>query len=154
VLDPIVLDLLFTVRREEFVPAAHRALASRTSRSAGRRRGDVGAKLEARCCRSSSCAPASRSWRSGRAAATSQRCWQPGGPRDQCRDPRTARAGRARLRGRVSTTWRSSPATARAGGKATRRDRADRPTPVLTTRSSGSSIPAAACSRSSATRRR
>jgi len=27
VLDPIVLDLLFTVRREEFVPAAHRALA-------------------------------------------------------------------------------------------------------------------------------
>ena len=27
VLDPVVLDLLFTVRREEFVPAAHRALA-------------------------------------------------------------------------------------------------------------------------------
>lgn len=27
VLDPVVLDLLFAVRREEFVPAAHRALA-------------------------------------------------------------------------------------------------------------------------------
>jgi protein-L-isoaspartate(D-aspartate) O-methyltransferase len=45
VLDPVVLDLLAKVKREDFVPPVYRSLAfRRLGDSTGRGRGDVGAE--------------------------------------------------------------------------------------------------------------
>ena len=77
VLDQNVLDLLFAVRREDYVPPAHRSLAFADLElplPGGERMWQP--KLEARVLQSLKLAAANRCSRSAPAAATSRRCWR------------------------------------------------------------------------------
>ncbi len=163
VLDQDVLDLLFEVRREDFVPPRlSRARVRRPGNPARRRRADVDAQDgSARAAGARARAATSRCWRSAPAAAISDRaarvdcCAEVTSVEIHARACRRG-AGQARTR-RHRATSASRSATARAAGatRTIRRNRAHRlDAGAARFVAASSSSPAADCSPSSATRRR
>ena len=86
VLDHDVLDLLAVVRREDFVPPAHRALAFVDTEMPLLRRPSGAAAASAcwsprsrrACCRTCTCSATTRCSKSAPARATWPRCWRTG----------------------------------------------------------------------------
>ena len=159
VLDQDVLDLLFTVRREEFVPAPYRSLAFADLEIP---LGDGAEDVDAEDGGARAAGAAPRARRVGARDRHRQRLLHraargPRRARDQRRDqPAAGRRGEgAGSPAPASATSSCAPATARAAVRRRRSTRSCSPARRRScpTRSSRSSSPAAACSPSSAMRR-